>query len=202
MEQLVWLREFILDYPSLQFLSVFIGAALGGEIALVTLSFLSAQNIISIPALVIFSALGAFASDSLWFFVGKTSGIRKVVNHKYATPAMDAIAQALKKVSRGNNLAMLIFAKFLIGTRVVTLFFISSVYDNNYRQFAKQNIIAILVWLSVVIPVGYLSGLGFTYIAEVMQNIYAGIGFIFLVILVIITLQIWLKRTLIQTQDQ
>ncbi len=201
MEHFEWLREFIVNYPSLQFLAIFLGAAGGGEIALVTLSFLAAQKVISLPALVFFSALGTFCSDSIWFLLGRTSGVRKIIAHRYATPTMEVITQALKRISRGNNLVMLIFAKFLIGTRVVTLFFISTIYEK-YSKFAEHNIVSIVVWLSVVIPVGYLSGLGFTYIASVLQNIYAALGFALLVILVIIMLQTWLQKKLIQTPNQ
>lgn len=201
MEHFAWLREFIVNYPSLQFAVIFFGAAAGGEIALVTLAFLAAQKILPLPALIIFSALGTFFADSVWFILGRTAPVRKIISHRYATPTMEVITEALRRFSHGNNFVMLIMAKFLVGTRIVTLFFISTIYDK-YRKFAEHNVVAIIIWLAVVIPVGYLSGLGFTYIAGVLQNIYAGLGFILLVILVIIVLQIWLKKILIQTPDE
>ena len=61
---------------------------------------------------------------------------------------------------------------------------------------------ATFIWLLVVIPIGFISGLGFTYVAEVFHNLYAGAGFILLIILIIVVLQLWLKKIFIRMRDR
>ena len=78
---------------------------------------------------------------------------------------------------------------------------ISQIYPS-YRKFAQHNIVAILVWLLVMIPVGYFAGLGFSFISRSLNNIYAGMGFILLVLIALVMLQIWFKKRLIRKEVQ
>ncbi len=200
-EQLTWLREVIINYPSFQYVTIFLGAALGGEVALFTLAFLAAQKIISPIALVLLSLVGTMCSDSMWFLLGRTNPAKKFIYHRYTTSTITVIAEAIRRVSRGSHLMALIFAKFLVGTRIVMLLYLSNL-EFSFKEFIRYNVVATLIWLLVVIPTGYLSGLGFTYVAEVFQNIYAGLGFVFLVLIVIVILQLWLKKIFIHMRDR
>ncbi|MSU44858.1 hypothetical protein EXS45_01610 [Candidatus Nomurabacteria bacterium] len=200
-DSIEWLRIFIFDYPSLQYLTIFLGAALGGEIAIFTLSFLSAQGILSPVALVMFSFLGTLSSDSFWFLLGKTNTAQKIISHRYAHSAVSTIAEVVRRVSRGSHLLALIFAKFLVGTRIVMLLYISKT-EFLFNQFICYNAVATLLWLLVVVPIGFFSGLGFTYVAEIFHNLYAGVGFIFLVLIIIVLVQLWLKKIFIRMRNQ
>ena len=53
---------------------------------------------------------------------------------------------------------------------------------------------AIILSLLVLISIGYFSGLGFTYLADIFNNIYVAIGFILLIIVIIVAAQLWLKK--------
>lgn len=196
-----WLRIFILNYPSFQYVAIFLGAALGGEIALFTMSFLAAQKVLSPFALVIFSFLGTLSSDSIWFLLGRTEIAQKIISHRYAHSTISIIAEAVRRVSRGSHLLMLVFAKFLVGTRIVMLLLVSKTVFSFYK-FICYNAVATLAWLLVVIPTGFLSGLGFTYIAQVFHNLYVAIGFIFLVLIIIVILQLWLKKIFIRMRNR
>ena len=72
----------------------------------------------------------------------------------------------------------------------------------SFGQFIRYNVVATFIWLLVVIPIGFISGLGFTYVAEVFHNLYAGAGFILLIILIIVVLQLWLKKIFIRMRDR
>ncbi|MDP2789473.1 MAG: hypothetical protein Q8O46_05570 [bacterium] len=200
-EYIEWLRALILNYPLLQYIIIFLGAAFGGEIALFVFSFLAAQNVISMTFLVLLSFLGVLASDSMWLFLGKTRFMQKIILHRYANPTISLIALAIEKVSRGNHMLALVFVKFLIGTRIVMLLYISNL-PLSFLKFLRYNALATLLWLLVVIPIGFISGLGFTYIAKVSENLYAGVGFVLLILIIIVALQIWLKKTFIHMRDR
>ena len=171
----------------------FLGAAFGGEVAMITLSFLAAQNFFPIFALFIVSFLGVFSSDSLYFFLGRTKVATKIMDHRYAFNTVSIITEAIAKVSRGNHLLAFIFTKFLIGTRVVLILYIAKT-NITFRNFIRNDSIAIFVWLVVLIPIGFLSGLGFTYISGVLENVYAGIGFVVLILFIVVIMQLWLKN--------
>src|SRR3989338_8282567 len=171
-EHFEWLREFILNYPSLQYAIIFLGTGFGGELGLFALSFFAAQNVIPWTAFIVFSALGTFFTDSMWFLLGRTKFIKFMINHRYASPTVALVTEALQQVSRRNNQAAIILVKFLIGTRMAMFILISQIYPS-YKEFAKHNALAVFVWLLVMVPAGYFAGLGFSYISQTLNNIYA-----------------------------
>jgi membrane protein DedA with SNARE-associated domain len=190
-----WLRTLIIHYPSFEYIIIFFGAGFGGELGLLALGFLAAQNIISIFPLVILSFLGTSFTDTLWFTLGSTKMIKGAISHRYANTTISVINEALGRFSRGNHLMALIVAKFIVGTRVLLIMYVSST-GIGFKNFIRYDIFAIIIWLVVLLPIGFLAGLGYTYLAQILQNIYAATGFILLVILVVFMLQIWLKRKL------
>lgn len=200
-EQLEWVKFLIFEYPSLQYLIIFLGSAAGGELALFTIAFLAAQGIVSPVAVVIFSFLGTMSADSMWFLLGRTPTAKRIILHRYASPTIAVITEAIQKVSRGSHFLALVFAKFLVGTRIVMLLYISNL-SFSFREFIKYNIVATIIWLSVIGPVGFLSGLGFTYVAEIFQNLYAGVGFVLLILIIIVILQLWLKKIFIHMRNR
>jgi membrane protein DedA with SNARE-associated domain len=192
-ESIEWLRVFIFHYPYLEYILILLGTAFGGELILLALGFLVAQNIISIYPLVVFGFLGTLFSDTLWFLLGRTSIIKRMVAHRYADTTILAINKAVDRVSGGNHLIAFIIAKFLVGTRILLMMYVGT-KTIKFKDFIRNDMVAIFCWLIVVIPIGLLSGFGFTYLAEILENIYAAIGFILLIIFLAIVLEIWLKN--------
>ncbi|TSC77633.1 MAG: hypothetical protein G01um101424_256 [Parcubacteria group bacterium Gr01-1014_24] len=192
-ESIEWLRMFILDYPSLEYIIIFFGTGFGGEFALLPLGFLAAQGVISILPLIVLSFLGTFFSDTLWFLLGRTAIVKNMISHRYANTTVSVINEAISRMSRGSHSTALIIAKFIVGTRVLLIMYVSTT-NIRFQQFIRYDTVAIFLWILVVIPIGFLSGLGFTYFAEILENLYAAIGFILLVIIIIIMLEIWLKK--------
>ena len=176
-----WISAFIASYPLLQYLIVFLGAAFGGEVALISLSFLWV------------SFLGTTSGDILWFFLGKSRLAGRVIGHRYAAPTLSVIMEAIRRVSRGNRLLAFIFAKFLVGTRAIVIIYVSKT-NISFKNFFPPDLVAILIWLTTLISIGYLSGLGFTYVSGILKSIYAGIGFVILILIVVVMAQIWLKK--------
>ncbi len=194
-DSMEWLRAFIIHYPVLQYLVIFFGAAFGGEVAMIFFAFLAAQKIFPFPPFLIIAFVAVICSDSLWFFLGRTKLISKITDHRYATNTVSIIIKAIHKMSRGHHGLALLFAKFIIGTRVVFIFYLSKT-NIAFKNFMAYDLLAIFMWFSVIIPIGFLSGLGFTYISNILENIYAGIGFLLLILLIIIIIQIWFKKIL------
>lgn len=192
-ELTLWLREFIVSYPAFQYLLVFFGTALGGEFLLIAFAFLSAQGVLSPVALILFSFLGTFSSDVILFLLARTLFSHNIISHRYAHQTASLIVDAIRRVSRGNHFLALVIAKFLVGTRVVIVLYADKT-DIIFKKFVYYNVIAVLIWLAALIPIGFLLGLGFTYLSQVFKNIYAGIGLILLFVILAIMAELWLKR--------
>jgi membrane protein DedA with SNARE-associated domain len=188
-----WFLALITGYPLLKYLIIFLGAAFGGEVAVISLAFLAAQGVFPFPSYLGIAFLGTLFSDSIWFILGRTKTAEKIVDHKYAKKTIVVIFEAIKKISKGNHLFAFIFAKFLIGTRIVVIFYISKT-KIAFLKFIKNDLLAIFIWLSILSLIGVLSGLGFDYLSSVLKNVYAGIGFVVLVLLLFFVVQIWLKK--------
>lgn len=192
-ESIEWLRSFMLAYPFLEYPIVFLGAAFGGELTIITLGFLAAQNVFSTFIFILLSFFGVLSSDILWFFLGRTVFVQRIISHRYATSAISAIHQIMRKMSHGSDLVAFIIAKFLVGTRVLIIMYLSAT-KIEFRNFVRYDVVAIILWLLVVIPIGFVAGLGFTYLSEVFRNVYAAMGFILLILVLLIGAEIWLKR--------
>jgi len=192
-----WFSAVILGYPLLQYLIIFFGAAFGGELALFALGFLAAQGVLHLFPLIVFSFLGTFSSDTLWFFLGRTVIFSRIISHRYAHKTVSVVAQAVERMSRGDRLWALIFAKFLVGTRVVLIMYVSKT-ELGLKKFLNYDAIAVLFWLAVVIPIGFISGLGFSYLAEIFHNLYVAIGFILLVVFIIVIIEVWIEKKFIK----
>ncbi|KKS04003.1 MAG: hypothetical protein UU82_C0017G0019 [Candidatus Nomurabacteria bacterium GW2011_GWC2_41_8] len=193
LESIEWLRIFIFDYRFFEYIIIFLAAGFGGEFALLALGFLAAQGVISVFSLIIFSFLGTLFSDTLWFLLGRTATVKKMISHRYADTTVSVINEAVNRMSRGSHSTALIIAKFLVGTRVLLIMYVSTT-NIRFQQFIHYDLIAIFLWILVVIPIGFLSGLGFTYFAEILENLYIATGFILLIVILIIILEIWLKK--------
>lgn len=188
-----WVRVLLDNYPTFEYLIIFFAAGFGGELAIITLGFLSAQGVFPLASFASVAFLGTLSADMLWFWMGKTVIVNKILSHKYTNSTVVLISEAIKKVSGGNHLLAMIFAKFLVGTRAVLIMYVAKT-GISFKKFVLYNGISVLIWLSVVIPIGYVSGLGFTYLSQIFENIYAGIGFVLLIALGLVFLQIGLKK--------
>lgn len=66
--------------------------------------------------------------------------------------------------------------------------------DIKFGRFIYYESISLILWLLVITAIGFFSGIGFTYYSNILENIYAGIGYILLMFILIIIFQLWIKR--------
>ncbi len=200
-ESIEWLRILILDYPSLQYFALFFGPLIGGEFVIIALAFLSAQGVVSLLLLVILSFLAVFFADAVWFLLGRTAVAQRVISHRHISPTVMIIFEAVRRTSRGNHLMALVLAKLMPGTRILMIMYVSK-SDLVFSKFVLYNAVAILLWLLVVITIGFISGAGFTYLAEIFKNLYVSAGFVFLVVIISITIHLWIKKQFIRSRNR
>src|SRR3989344_2245047 len=192
-ESIEWLRIFIINHRSFEYIIIFGGAMVGGEFALFALGFLAAQGILPVFSVVLLSFLASFPPNILLFLLGKSASVEKIISHRYANTTISIIGEAIIRVSRGNHFIGLIFTKFIVGTPVILTTYVHKT-GLPFWLFIFYETPAIILSLLVLISIGYFSGLGFTYLADIFNNIYVAIGFILLIIVIIVAAQLWLKK--------
>jgi len=192
-ESTLWIKEIILNYPALQYLLIFFGTAVGGDFMLIGLAFLCAQGFLGMPALLFFSFTGTFFSDILLFLLARTTLLHNIISHRYAHKTTSLVVASLLRVGRGNHLMALTIAKFLVGTRLVIMMYADKT-DIHFKKFLQYNACANLIWILAVVPIGLLLGLGYTYFSDIFKNIYAGIGIVFLLLVLLVMGEMWLEK--------
>ena len=200
-ESMGWLRELVLNYPALKYFIIFFGSAFGGEPFVIALSFLAAQKFFAPVTFFIVGFAGVFCSDSLYFFLGRTSLARKMVEHRYTTKTISVIIEAINRLSRGRQVVAFVLAKFMVGTRAIIIIFVSKT-GINFSRFMRHDFWAIVVWFTSVSAIGYLSGLGFADLSRILENIYAGVGFLLIILMVLVILQIWFKKVFAREEEK
>lgn len=187
------LRVFIIDNQSFEYAIILLGTILGGKFALFALGFLAGQNVISILPTVILGFFGVLLSNTTWFFLGRTRLINKIVLSRYTNATTKAITEALIKLSRNKYLVALAIIEFSIGTPLIMMTYISKT-NINFKKFILYQSIVISVSLLVIIPFGFASGLGFTYLTLLFDSLYTAISFILLIALITVMVHIWIKN--------
>src|SRR3990167_648951 len=87
----------------------------------------------------------------------------------------------------------LFVVKFIYGARLPTYLYLSQT-GVPLSKFMAYNMVAILTWIVALGPVGYLAGLGYTYLAETLKSVYVGVGLVLLIVVLFIIFQAWLKH--------
>ena len=90
---------------------------------------------------------------------------------------------------------MLLYTKFLYGTRLITILHLSS-RKISFRSFFLFNIISAVIWLFVVIPLGWLAGMGVINLLPAFSAVGYSFIAVFLTIAIFQTTSIWTMRRL------
>ncbi|HLD10535.1 MAG TPA: VTT domain-containing protein [Candidatus Nanoarchaeia archaeon] len=164
-----------------QLLLVFLGSFFFGESVIISSGFLAAQGILEIPYVFVFSFLGTVISDSFWFYFGKFIFLRKkqLIDHqKY-----NKLVKKIDKITKHKYFWALLFIKFLYGTRILTIVYLS-IRRLNFWIFTLFNSLGTLLWLTVILTIGWLAGKGFSNVILVFNEVkYLLISLVFLLIL-------------------
>ena len=133
-------------------------------------------------------------SDILWFrFAKRIFGKTRRWNAKSLKDKK--IILAIEKLSSNKTFLMLLYTKFLYGTRLITILHLSS-RKISFRSFFLFNIISAVIWLFVVIPLGWLAGMGVINLLPAFSAVGYSFIAVFLTIAIFQTTSIWTMRRL------
>ena len=158
--------------------AIFLGSFLFAESVVFTASFLSAQGFWPPLAVFWFALLGTVLSDLFWYFGGMYF---LKITHQWSLfqNGYNKLSAFVDKITKHKPFLVLIFIKFLYGTRFLILIYIST-RGVKLKTFLFYDIFGTLLWLYVIIPIGWLAGKGvYNFIP-----IYRNIGYIIFILIV------------------
>lgn len=136
-----------------QFPAIFLGSVIFGETIILAASFLAGQGIWSIYTVFWVTFLGTVSSDCLWFYFGRRLS-RKSEEWQEKQGKYKKLLAFLERLTRGRAFLSLLFIKFLYGTRIITIMYLS-IHRLRFRTFLLFNAIGTFLWLLVMVSIGW-----------------------------------------------
>lgn len=188
------LSGYLSQYPILA--SLLIGIFTGEETILI-LAFLSSQGVLPLWIVLVFVPIGTFITDVLFFFLGKTKTINKLHKWRYFSNKYKKTDELVGRLTRENHLLILFYTKFIYGTRIISILFLG-LKGTSYYRFLKYNFIITFIWALIVIPLGYFTGKGYTFIINIFRSVELGILFVLVIVILFFLVKKWISVKLIK----
>jgi membrane protein DedA with SNARE-associated domain len=131
----------------------FVGALLEGETILVLAGLAAERGYLHLPALIALGAVGGFAGDQIYFFIGRRAGSRLLARYPRFQPRARRVAAMIERYPE----LSVIGVRFLYGLRTVGPAAIG-MSGIAWWHFALLNAIGATVWSVCWIGAGYLAG--------------------------------------------
>jgi len=172
--------------------AIFVGAFFFGETVILTAAFLAGQGIWSLESVFWLSLVGTITSDSLWFFLGQTF-FKFTYRWERYRDKYQAFLMKLEKITGQKPFLALLFIKFLYGTRILTILYLS-IRKVHYPTFFLFNTIGTVFWLLVMIFVGWLVGRGTADAGQVFSRVEYTLTALVLLIVLYRIITTWLGK--------
>lgn len=174
--------------------AIFIGSFLFGETVIITAAFLSAQGLWSPINVFWLSLVGTIASDSLWFIFGRRILLFFHRWEKYKEQS-EKLLVTLERITGKRPFLSLLFIKFLYGTRILTIMYLS-VRRMSFPTFAIFDTIGSALWLTAIISIGWLAGKSIVNLVPFLNKFGYALLFLIAIILIFRFATTWLTKKL------
>ena len=176
--------------------AIFFGAFFFGELVILTAAFLAGQDTWSISNVFWLALAGTIASDSLWFMLGQTF-LRSTKRWGKYYDKYHLYLDKLEEITGQKIFLSLLFIKFLYGTRIMAILYLS-MRRMRFLTFLLFNTIGTIIWLVAIILVGWLAGKGVANIDEIYQRFEFVLMTLVLLLVCYKMLTIWLGKKVVK----
>ncbi len=175
-----------------QWPAIFIGAFLFGETVIIAAAFLAAGGLWTLTDVFWLSLAGTITSDSTWFLFGQK--ILPLFNRgKQQKERQQRILASVETATGGKPLALMLCAKFVYGTRILTIVYLSRL-KLPYSSFAAFDTASSTIWLAVVCAIGWLTGKSMVNLAPYLNQFKYAALFLILIIVIFKIGTVWLSK--------
>lgn len=152
------------------FLLALLAALLGGELAVFALAFFAGQGVFPIADVIVGGFFGMLFFDAALFGAPHTKTGKKWREKGRSFEKYRALEAKIESLSHKSDIAILFISKILIGTRVLTLAYLS-VRTIPLGRFLAYDAVAIFLWVLVLGGTGWFAGLGSLTIAAAYHDL-------------------------------
>lgn len=133
--------------------AIFLGSVIFGETIVLAAAFLAGHGWWSVYAVFFITFAGTMFSDSLWFYLGRKLS-RKSHEWEERQEKYRKLLAFLERMTSRRAFLALLFIKFLYGTRIITIMYLS-IHRLRFRTFFLFNAIGTFLWLLVMVTIGW-----------------------------------------------
>lgn len=185
--------ETIVLFFAYKYLVSFLGALIIGEEAVFLLSILSGRGLFPLGILIVFGFLGLIISDCIWFLLGKTKFVKYLRSRGRKTKSYQQMHFVNKTLRKRSEFLALFVSKFLFGIRSMKIMSVSA-EGMRFKKFIKINTLCIIIWMPIMITLGWLAGQGVSRIEYLVNGFGEVVEVIFVFIILMILVELLASR--------
>lgn len=163
------------------------------EDLLLFVAFLAGTGDLSIIVVSIFGLLGIIAHDALVYWCACSSLATRIVARWKPKERYRGLARFLERLGGGHYFFPLVLSKFVYGTRIALVAYAARTERSTARFFAF-NALAAAIWITVMMPLGWLAGRGVSVVAFVVRDLEKVLGVIVIAVLVVYLINLIIRR--------
>jgi membrane protein DedA with SNARE-associated domain len=170
------IERFILEYGAWSYLVTFLWTFFEGETFVLLAGFAAAHGLLSAPLLLVAAALGSFAGDQCYFWIGRHFGLRLLTRRPHWRMRVDAALGWLKRY----DTTFILSFRFIYGVRNFSSF-ACGISGIDWRRFLALNFLAAWVWAGAFVGLGFICGKS---VEQMMGRLAHQLGVVLLIIFV------------------
>jgi membrane protein DedA with SNARE-associated domain len=171
--------------------SIFFGSFFFGESVIISGGFLSATGIWPLQNVYILALVGTVASDTIWFLFGQTI-LTRTHRLQESSERYKRVVEKIERITGNKPFLILLFIKFLYGTRILTILYLAN-RKMRLATFLLFDTIGTLIWLVVMLGIGWLAGRGIVNILPQVEQLQYAFTILVVVALVSKLTMVWMK---------
>ncbi len=178
----------------------FLAGFITGETVIVSLAFLAATGVLPLWYVLVFCTLGMYFSDFVPFIIGRLGIFRKLFRGK-TFKRTKKVEDVFLRYTKNNLFLALFYTKFIYGASIPALIYLGH-KKTSYSKFAFYNIFVELIFVPLVVLIGWLSGKGFIISKTIFRDVRIGIFLVIVLFIVLFFVRKWINQLLIKRRGQ
>ncbi|MEK7087705.1 MAG: VTT domain-containing protein [Patescibacteria group bacterium] len=172
--------------------ALFFGGFFFGETVIIPAAFLSGQGVFSLAEVFSITFLGTIIADALWFFAGPPL-FRFAHRFEWIAARSEATLKRIDALYANQPFRALLVSKFVYGTRVLTVIYLSFRRISALR-FLAANLLGTFVWLAAIVVIGWLAGKSIVNLIPFVSNATYALLIVLLLIVGFKLAPLWLQK--------
>lgn len=176
-------------YRFYEYLVIFFGTILEGEVVLLSAGFLAFNGVVNIYAVILIAVLGAITGDNIWYAVGRFGGKKFIERYGKFFLLTKARIQRADKYFHKHGKKTIFFSRFVFGTRIGSAV-LAGTFKMNCKRFLATNASGAFTWVVITTLLGYFFGSSFHDLKRAVHNTEIALLILIAIILIIAIIRI------------